>query len=113
MNKKWVRVAGLLGFLGVVAGAAGAHAVHEANLAGLVEKAAYFQMIHAVLLLFLAEKEGKIASLARLAVLCGITLFCGSLYLKGFGVSASAPLAPFGGILLMLSWLLVACGNKK
>ncbi len=109
----WQVCAGLSGLIGVAAGAAGAHAIPDAIASALVEKASFYQLIHSLALLALVTRDGRIAQLARLGFIAGILLFSGSLYLKGFGLTESAPLAPAGGILLMLGWLLTATAGIK
>ncbi|MBY0406330.1 MAG: DUF423 domain-containing protein, partial [Rickettsiales bacterium] len=50
--------------------------------------------------------------MARLAFAAGVVLFCGSLYAKGFALLGAAPLAPAGGMLLMLGWLLLCFARE-
>jgi uncharacterized membrane protein YgdD (TMEM256/DUF423 family) len=40
--------------------------------------------------------------------LLGSLLFCGAIYGNHLGGLHSGPVAPFGGVLLMLAWLLLA-----
>jgi len=112
-NKKnlWQLLAGVSGLCGVIAGALGAHAVANGAAAALIEKASYYQLLHSAVLLMLAGNAGRFMQFARMAFLAGIILFCGSLYFKGFGQIASAPLAPMGGMLLMLGWGVGAAGG--
>lgn len=107
----WQVTAGLSGLIGVAAGAAGAHAVADAAAAALIEKASIYQLIHTLALLWLATMSGRPAQLARVAFLGGIALFCGSLYLKGFGLAIIAPFAPVGGTLFMIGWAMVIIGS--
>lgn len=105
----WQLICGFSGFIGVAAGAVGAHVIADATAAIMVEKAAFYQLIHTVALLFLSAHKGRAVFIARLCWLGGIVLFCGSLYAKGIGIVASAPAAPMGGTLLMIGWLALAC----
>lgn len=98
---------GLSGFSAVAMGAAGAHMVQDATAAALIEKASLYQLIHTLALLWLMRESGKMAFCARICFFPGILFFSGSLYLKGLGVTASAPMAPFGGVLLMAGWLMI------
>ncbi len=106
-HRLWSLIIGFSGFIGVAAGAAGAHIVHDPTLAVLVEKAAFYQLIHTVALMFMSGETSRAARHVCLCWCVGIVLFCGSLYVKGFALSASAPLAPFGGTLLMAGWLML------
>jgi uncharacterized membrane protein YgdD (TMEM256/DUF423 family) len=95
-------------------GAIGAHAIADAQMAALAEKASIYQLIHAVLLLWLADRQGKGFRLARWIVLAGIILFCGSLYLKALtGWSEATRLAPLGGISFMAGWVLIALARER
>ncbi|MBM3489826.1 MAG: DUF423 domain-containing protein [Alphaproteobacteria bacterium] len=113
-----VALAALLGAAGV---AAGAHAAH--GLAGverardLVRLASQYALLHApavILAALLADRlrsawAGRFVWLAGLALLVGALLFCGSLLALAFDGPGS--LAPLGGSLLLLGWLLLALGG--
>lgn len=106
---------GLLGLSAIALGAIGAHAVTDAAAAATIEKASFYQLIHAVVLLVMLPRTGKMAWAISACWLIGIMLFSGSLYSKAFGLTAHAPLAPMGGMLLMLGWALAAfkpCGKQ-
>jgi len=106
----------LNGFLAVALAAFGTHAlVDTANAAQMVslQKAAHYQMVHALALLaagWMAEaRPGKAARIAGWAFFFGIIFFCGAVYSIGFsGSRALAPAAPVGGTLLMVGWLTLA-----
>ena len=105
---KWLDLfIGLSGLCGVAMGAVGAHLVHDAAAIALIEKASFYQLIHTVALLALRNGDGKILQMLRGCWAMGITLFCGSLYMKAFSLAATAPLAPFGGVLLMAGWVCI------
>jgi uncharacterized membrane protein YgdD (TMEM256/DUF423 family) len=105
----WGVIAGFSGFAAVVMGAIGAHAVADAHGSALVETASIYELIHAVVILWLCGPHGKYAALARWAFLIGTVLFCGTIYLKAVaGWDAVVRLAPFGGMSFMLGWLLIA-----
>ncbi len=101
----WSVFSGFAGFTAVAMGAAGAHALSDATQAALVEKAALYQLMHAVALLCVSSRKSRGWNLARCLWLGGIIFFCGSLYVKAFSGALHAPLAPAGGMLLMLGWL--------
>jgi uncharacterized membrane protein YgdD (TMEM256/DUF423 family) len=105
----WGVIAGFSGFVAIVMGAIGAHAVADAHGSTLVETASIYELVHAVVILWLCGAHGKYAALARWALLIGTVLFCGTIYLKVFaGWDAVVRLAPFGGVSFMLGWLLIA-----
>lgn len=105
----WRFVAGISGAVAVIAGAVGAHAVADAQLAKFVETASFYQMIHAAVLLWLAGSPRRGRAWARWLFLAGTLLFCGTLYLKAFGLWAAAvALAPAGGTSFILGWLAIA-----
>jgi len=112
-EKTWQAVAGLNGFMAIAMGAAAAHAIADAHLAALAEKASYYQLIHAVLLLWLARQSGKIFGLVRMAMLTGIVFFCGTLYCKALTGMATTALAPLGGISFMVGWLLIVAASYR
>jgi uncharacterized membrane protein YgdD (TMEM256/DUF423 family) len=105
----WQCAAGLSGAVGVIAGALGAHVVSDAALAKLADTASYYQLIHAAALLWLASRERRGLRAARWLFLAGTVLFCGTLYLKAFGVwPAAVALAPAGGVSFIAGWVAVA-----
>lgn len=112
-RKAWLGLIGLIGFSAVALGAVGAHAGLAADAAALAEKASWYQLLHAVALLSVSGSESKWRWITYTGWLGGIIFFCGSLYAKAFGMAAGAPLAPFGGTLLMLGWLFLPLIAKK
>ena len=74
--------------------------------------AAHYHLVHAVVLYFLADK-GRTA--AWWLMFAGILGFSGSLYLYAVThVKFLVAITPFGGVLLMIGWgLLAFCGGRK
>jgi uncharacterized membrane protein YgdD (TMEM256/DUF423 family) len=104
----WQTAAGLSGFIAVVAGAVTAHAVPDPGLQKLAETASYWQLIHAVVLLWLAAADRGWLRIARWLMFAGSVLFCCTLYLKAFGVwPAATAAAPLGGTCFILGWLVI------
>ena len=104
----WSVIAALLGLTGVALGAVAAHVVADPQAAQALERASLYQLIHALVLLYAAGLPGKAALLARLLLLTGIVLFCGSIELKYlFAVTQATAIAPTGGVALMLGWLML------
>ena len=103
------RLAALAGFLAVALGAFGAHGlkavlVQNGTLSHW-EKAAFYHLVHAVVLLVLAQK----AAVARLPFAlfgAGIVIFSGSLYaLAVTNVRWLGAITPLGGVCLLAGWL--------
>jgi uncharacterized membrane protein YgdD (TMEM256/DUF423 family) len=115
--------AGILGLTGVGLGAMGAHAFKatllERGMMQVWDTAARYQLIHAVALLGLAAWARASADPAgsrwvawtAWAWCIGVVLFSASLYWLALGGPRwLGPVTPFGGVALMLGWLLVGIG---
>lgn len=101
----WIVIAAILGLLGVAIGAIAAHAITDPKAIAAVEKAALYQLIHVLALLFASQRPGRFATISCWFFLLGITLFCGSITLKYLlGLHNATVVAPSGGICLMLGW---------
>ena len=106
------RLAALAGFLAVALGAFGAHglkAVLEKNGTITVwQTAALYHLVHAVVLLVLAQK----AAVARVPFAlfgAGIVIFSGSLYTLALtNVKWLGAITPLGGVCLLAGWLALA-----
>lgn len=119
MNKKLLITAAIFGILGIILGAFAAH-----GLKNLVDKDAMdtfetgvrYQMYHAILLLFLGVTNiptDKTKSRIWMLIIVGVILFSGSIYglatneLSGFDFKKIGFVTPIGGILLIISWLVL------
>jgi len=108
----WVVVAALLGLLGVALGAVAAHAITDPKAVAAVEKAAVYQLIHVLALLFVSQQASRWARLSCWFYFLGITLFCGSIEVKYLlGLHNATVLAPSGGICLMLGWIFLGVSS--
>ena len=119
MNKKILITASVLGMLSVIFGAFGAHGL-KALISGeslqSFETGVRYQMYHALLLLFIgiasfvSRKNKKIIFYL---ILIGIIFFSGSIYglatneLTSFDFKTIALITPLGGLLLILSWVVL------
>jgi uncharacterized membrane protein YgdD (TMEM256/DUF423 family) len=77
----------------------------------VVESGVQMQGWHALALLgtgLWAPRGGWLADLAGAAFTVGMLLFCGALYILGVQGMSLGVVAPTGGMLLMLGWLLLA-----
>jgi uncharacterized membrane protein YgdD (TMEM256/DUF423 family) len=106
-----IRISALIGFLGVALGAFGAHLLkaHLAalNTADIWEKAVFYQLIHAVVMLFLASRP-TFPILSWTCFLIGVIIFSGSLYILAYtGVKWLGAITPIGGLALLAGWLIL------
>lgn len=112
MTRLWIGTGAVAGLLAVAMGAVAAHALagmppDRVRMAG---SALQMQGWHALALLFCglwAPRAGRLADWAGAAFLAGLILFCGAVYALALGRIATGPVAPIGGTLLMLGWLLL------
>lgn len=105
----WLLVCGVLGATGVALGAVAAHALSDPQAAASVERASTYQLLHTIAILVLLGFEGRAMLIARSLMLVGMAGFSGAIYAKYLlGLPALGALAPWGGSLLILSWLVVA-----
>ena len=117
MNTRWIAVASFVLCAAVLTGAFGAHGLKEkldAYSMGVYEKAVFYHFVHGLGLLFVGLGiETKILDRAlgnRIGscLACGIILFSGSLYLLAITqISWFGMITPVGGVLFILSWLLL------
>jgi uncharacterized membrane protein YgdD (TMEM256/DUF423 family) len=56
----------------------------------------------------MAEAGRRLAHFAAAAFLAGMMLFCGAVWLGALSGQSLGPIAPLGGMLLMLGWALLA-----
>ncbi len=116
-----LRLAALIGFTAVLLGALGAHgSVHEQlKAAGELDHwqtALQYHLPHALLLAVLALHggSGRAHTWAWRLIFAGILLFSGSLYVLALTqVRGLGAVTPFGGLCLMLGWLLLAVGARR
>jgi uncharacterized membrane protein YgdD (TMEM256/DUF423 family) len=113
MDRFWIGLGALAGLVAVAAEAAGAHALQglDAPALAMFHTAAQMQLWHALALLFTgiwaARGGGVLAHLAGAAFALGTLLFCGALYALALRGLRLPEVAPTGGSLLMLGWLLL------
>lgn len=105
-------LAGLAGAAGVALSAAATHVAGGEMLA----TGARFLLVHAVAavaLLAVADRRGglsaRVVTIAAAAMLAGAALFCGDLAMRAvYGTKLLWGTAPWGGSIMILSWLAVA-----
>jgi uncharacterized membrane protein YgdD (TMEM256/DUF423 family) len=119
MNKKILFTAAIFGLLSVVFGAFGAHGLKSLISNEAIqsfETGVRYQMYHAILLLIVGSSsylKPKSKNAIFYLVLIGIILFSGSIYglatneLTSFDFKTIALLTPIGGLLLIISWIVL------
>ena len=116
MDRLFFALGALSGAIAVAAGAFGAHALKQrlpADLLAVFDTAARYQILHAFALLAAAwavsRWPGWRARGAGWCFVVGTLVFCGSLYALALsGVRALGAITPFGGVLFIAGWLLLA-----
>jgi len=104
-------VAAFYGLTAVALGALGTHAFDlqaGTQQASLFQHAFIYQLIHALLLIWIVTQNDQSSWLryAALAVALGVLFFCGGLYLLVFwGKTVFSWVTPVGGGLIILAWL--------
>ncbi|MDW8158634.1 MAG: DUF423 domain-containing protein [Bacteroidia bacterium] len=109
-------LASVLGGVGVILGALGAHAlknIFSAEKLNSFETATRYQLIHAIVLLFLSWNADKVYyplfQWIALLFTLGIIFFSGSIYILVLHkIKALVWVTPLGGILLIVAWFLLA-----
>ena len=124
MNNKLISIAALLAFLSVALGAFGAHSLNElltTEKLNSFETGVKYQFYHSLALLIIGLNANKLNATALIGkfMLIGIVFFSFSIYLLslqeliGINLSILGPITPFGGLLLMISWLILIFKNYK
>jgi uncharacterized membrane protein YgdD (TMEM256/DUF423 family) len=119
MNKKILITAGVFGLLSVAFGAFGAHSLKTLisnESLQTFETGIRYQMYHAILLLFIGNTEliqHRTKKIICYLIIFGVLLFSGSIYslatnsLTGFDFKTIGFITPIGGLLLIISWILL------
>ena len=112
MERFWIALGALAGLTAVAMAALAAHGLEWLEPARLqmVRNSVEMHGWHALALLacgFWAPRGGRLVNWAGCAFGVGIVLFCGAVYSIGLTGGRLAILAPIGGMLLMLGWLLL------
>lgn len=120
-SKKILVIAGILGALAVIFGAFGAHALKESISADQLtsyKTGVSYHFYHTFLLLGIGIlyklKASKMLRIAAWLCIIGILFFSGSIYLLSckdiIGINNTSwigPVTPLGGLLFIVSWLLL------
>ena len=119
MNNKILITAAIFGVLSIVLGAFGAHALKElisVTSQQTFETGVRYQMYHALFLLFVGSTSlitQKTKKVIYYLTLVGVVFFSGSIYflatnsLTIFDFKKIGFITPIGGLLLIISWLIL------
>lgn len=125
MNKRILVAGTILGILGIVLGAFGAHGLEklvDADAVNTFETGVRYQIYHAFFLLILGGTNFvnlKTKKIVFYLVIVGVLFFSGSIYglatneLSSFDFKTIAMITPVGGLLLILSWVMVLIGIMR
>lgn len=112
MERVWIGLGSLAGLTAVAMAALAAHGLDwlEPSRLQMIRNAVGMHGWHALALLFCGiwvTRGGRLVDCAAGAFALGIVLFCGAVYTLALVDIRLAMLAPAGGVLLMLGWLLL------
>jgi uncharacterized membrane protein YgdD (TMEM256/DUF423 family) len=112
MHRVWIALGSLAGLTAVAMAALAAHGLEWLEPARLqmVRNGVEMHGWHALALLacgIWARRGGALAHLAGAAFAAGLLLFCGGVYALALAGIHLPMLAPIGGVLLMLGWVLL------
>lgn len=112
LTRLWILLGALAGLTGVAMAALAAHGLSGLDPAALrmVNSAVQMQGWHAPALVLAgiwAPRGGLFAQLAGAAFALGLLLFCGAVYSLALRGVSWGLVAPTGGTLLMVGWLLL------
>ncbi len=112
MQRLWIALGALAGLTAVAMAALAAHGLGDLDPPSLtmMRNAIEMQGWHALALLacgLWVPRGGRLADWAGAAFAAGIVLFCGAVYALGLAGMHLGIMAPIGGSLLMVGWLLL------
>ena len=116
MQRIWIALASLTGLTAVAMAAFAAHGVPDPTAAHIVASGVQMQGWHALALFGIAlwtPRGGWLANAAGAAFTAGIVLFCGAVYTHALTGHSLGSVAPTGGTLLMIGWLLLGASALR
>jgi len=106
-----ITIAGIYGFLGVALGAFGAHILKDSLSTEMIEifkTATYYNLIHTAVILIIGMVGNEKYYISGLFLSMGVFLFSFSLYAYALSNNSVFAIAtPFGGISLIIGWILL------
>ncbi|PPQ28747.1 DUF423 domain-containing protein [Rhodopila globiformis] len=116
MQRIWIILAALAGCGAVAMGAYEVHGLSNPAARQIVDAGVRMQGWHALALLGTAlwtPRGGRLAHVAAAALVLGMLLFCSAMYSLGIAGVSLGRVAPTGGFLLMLGWLLLGASALR
>ncbi len=122
MSQLFVILGALMAFLSVALGAFGAHGLQgklSAEMLDIYQTGVQYHMIHALGLILIGLLAGLWGSgtwlnAAGWALLTGIIIFSGSLYMLSMtGIKWLGAITPIGGVAFLIGWILVVVAAAK
>ena len=122
MTKAFLLIGSVTGALSVMIGAFGAHALKDlltqTNRLDTFETAVKYQFYHALALILLGllmvKETNKFYTYSGYGFIAGIIIFSGSLYILSLtGTTKWGAVTPFGGLALIIGWIIMAIGIAK
>jgi uncharacterized membrane protein YgdD (TMEM256/DUF423 family) len=111
MDRLWIGLGAIAGLGAVALAAVAAHAGLDEARVEMLRQGVQMQGWHALALLFTglwAPRGGRLAQLAGAVFVIGLVLFCAGVYSIALAGIRLPSVAPTGGTILMLGWLLLA-----
>jgi len=119
MERMWIGLGAFAGLSAVATAAVAAHGLPERLdpvALQMVRSALQMHGWHALALLFCglwADRGGRLVHFAAAAFALGLVLFCGAVYALALGGLRTGPMAPVGGISLMIGWALLGASALR
>ncbi len=116
MQRIWIGLASIAGFGAVAMAAFAAHGISDPDRVRIAASGVQMQGWHALALFGIglwAPRGGRLADASGAAFTLGMLLFCGSLYAHALTGMSLGSVAPTGGTLLMLGWLLLGASALR
>jgi uncharacterized membrane protein YgdD (TMEM256/DUF423 family) len=114
MHRLWIGLGALAGLTAVALSAWAAHAaprILDPDRLAILHNGIMLQGWHALALLgaglWAERRGGRLPHLAASAFALGTLLFCAGIYAAALAGRSLGPVAPTGGVLLMLGWALL------
>lgn len=114
MDRFWFALGALEGLGAVALSAVAAHMRLDAASVTALRDAVQMQGWHALALLVCGVRGGRWCNFAGTFFTLGLLLFCGAVYARVFaGGLPVSNVAPFGGVMLMVGWAMLAVAAFK
>jgi uncharacterized membrane protein YgdD (TMEM256/DUF423 family) len=116
LQRTWIILGALAGFGAVAMAAVAAHGTTDPTALRIVSSGVQMQGWHALALIGVAlwaPNGGRLAHAAGAAFIVGLILFCGAVYAHGLAGISLGIIAPTGGTLLMLGWLVLGASALR